>query len=305
MAEERISEHCLRCIREKQEKNYSLVAPELRDAYREEIEAVIEARSPEDCSPVLVARLNKVHEKYLGTADIYREIKQKYNHMMLGLSDEIRSIIEQSDDPLSQALVYARAGNFIDFGAMHEVDDDVMAELLTEAPKLVPEPEVYEAFTSQLASAKRLVYLTDNCGEIVLDKLLMEQIRRQYPALEVTVIVRGGAVINDATMEDAAAVGLTELPGVHVIGNGTDIAGTELSRISPEALSAVRGADLIISKGQGNFESLHGCGLNIYYLFLCKCDWFTGNLGLPKLSGVFENERELVKRWKNGKFQTA
>jgi uncharacterized protein with ATP-grasp and redox domains len=84
------------------------------------------------------------------------------------------------------------------------------------------------------------------------------------------------------------------MQGIRVIDNGTSVAGTELSMISSEALKEMQAADVILSKGQGNFETLHGCGLNIFYLFLCKCDWFSMNLGLPKYSGVFENERVLV-----------
>ena len=106
-------------------------------------------------------------------------------------------------------------------------------------------------------------------------------------------IVRGAPVINDATMEDAQMVGLTEIHGIRVIGNGAAIAGTELTRNSDEARNVLECADVMISKGQGNFETLHGCGMNIYYLFLCKCDWFSISLELPKLSGVFRNERNL------------
>ena len=297
MTAERLSEYCLNCILEKQKKLIQSIEDEnLRELYREDMERTIAQRERTDCAPVLVAKLTANYEKYFGTTDIYKEIKEKYNRLMMSLADEIRSKIEASANPLAQALVFARAGNFIDFGAMHDVDDTMMYRLLKEAEHLQPQEDALNRFQDELAHAKKLVYLTDNCGEIVLDRLFVEQIQKQYPELAVTVIVRGAPVINDATMADAEMVGLTEMQGILVMDNGTAVAGTELSLISPDVLSEIQAADVIISKGQGNFETLHGCGLNIFYLFLCKCDWFSMNLGLPKYSGVFENERMLVTK---------
>lgn len=136
-----------------------------------------------------------------------------------------------------------------------------------------------------------MVYLLDNCGEIVLDKLLIRLLQVLYPNLKITAVVRGGEVVNDATMEDARMTGLTEI--VDVIGNGDDVAGTILSRVSPECLQIIEQADVILAKGQGNFESLHGCGKNVYYLFLCKCDWFMRKFQAERFQGMFVNERRI------------
>lgn len=133
------------------------------------------------------------------------------------------------------------------------------------------------------------MYLTDNCGEIVMDKILIQQIQKKYPDLEIAILVRGAEVINDATMEDAAQVGLTEI--ARVLPNGTDIAGTWLEELSQEAKAVLESADVIISKGQGNFETLRKCGLNIYYIFLCKCDLFANTFQVPKLTGMLINEK--------------
>ncbi|MBR6651757.1 MAG: DUF89 family protein, partial [Anaerotignum sp.] len=111
------------------------------------------------------------------------------------------------------------------------------------------------------------------------------------PQVEKTIIVRGEPVLNDATMEDALQVGIEKCG--KVIPNGTNIAGTYIPWVSAEVKKALEEADILISKGQGNFESLHGCGLNIYYLFLCKCQWFMERFGLPQYSGVFINEKDL------------
>ena len=163
--------------------------------------------------------------------------------------------------------------------------------LLKEDNKEPLNAQEYLHFRKDLSAASHLVYLTDNCGEIVLDKLVIILLKELCPELDITVIVRGFPVINDATMEDAQDIGLAEL--TTVIGNGSEVGGTWLPHISSEAREALESADLIIAKGQGNYETLHDCGLNIYYLFLCKCKWFQYQFNAKPLQGMFINERRI------------
>ena len=137
--------------------------------------------------------------------------------------------------------------------------------------------------------AKRLVYISDNCGEIVMDKILLGILKENYPRLQMTVIVRGKPVLNDATMEDAIQIGLDR--EMAVIGNGTDVAGTCLEELSEQARTAIEEADVIFAKGQGNFETLQKCGKNIYYIFMCKCDMFAKRFNVPKYTGVLINDK--------------
>lgn len=120
---------------------------------------------------------------------------------------------------------------------------------------------------------------------------MIRLLKERYPKLRIEVLVRGIPVTNDADMEDAEYVGLTKL--VPVFGNGSGIAGTELSKISREAREKLECADVIIAKGQGNFETIHTSGLNIYYLFLCKCDWFMQRFHAKHLQGMFVNETRI------------
>ena len=139
------------------------------------------------------------------------------------------------------------------------------------------------------AKAERILYLADNAGEIVLDQLLIEQLPRE----RITVAVRGAPVLNDATMEDARSTGLTKL--VRVIDNGMDAPGTLLDLCSAEFVAAFQNADLIISKGQGNFESLiDHCGANIYFLFMAKCGLVADRVGCPLGSFVALSSAELA-----------
>ena len=126
------------------------------------------------------------------------------------------------------------------------------------------------------------------CGEIVLDKLLIEEIMRMNPELSVTALVRGSSEGNDATMEDAAEVGLPSV--CRVVGNGAPIDATVLRYLSGEARALLRESDFIVAKGQANYESLYGSGLHVFYLLMCKCDFFTERFQVPKYSGVLTEE---------------
>jgi hypothetical protein len=129
-------------------------------------------------------------------------------------------------------------------------------------------------------SAKNILYLGDNCGEIVFDRLLIEQL----PLDKVTFVVRGGPIINDATMGDARETGMTEL--VNVIDNGSNIPGTVLEKCSKEFRECFVDADLIIAKGQGNYETLSSCEKNIFFLLQAKCPVISGHIGCEQGSFI-------------------
>lgn len=286
----RLSADCIVCMIKRQAENLRDCADENgKAAYLKEVLRII-AEAPEDASaPVVTERLNCLHEEWFGSPFSFRELKRTYNALMMEKEQMIAAEIAASGDPLKAALQYARVGNYIDFGAMGSVSGEKLQSLLTGAKDEMIDEKEFSAFQKELSAGKRLVYCLDNCGEIVLDKLLMKEIRRQYPQMEITALVRGREVLNDVTREDAQEVGLAEVAAV--LDNGTGVAGTELSLLSEEAQKVMQEADVVISKGQGNFETLHGCGLNIYYLFLCKCDYFTRRFGLERFQGVFLNER--------------
>ena len=288
----KVSAECMHCLVKRQANNIKKYSDEEKKAeYLGKVLGIIANNAAEEPAPVLLSHIGRLHEEYFGKPFSFDELKKDYNAMMLEKENEIRGKIGKAQDPLALALRFAQIGNFIDFGAMDSVDDGKLMEFLEQAETLPLSEDTYAKFTENLKTAKKLVYMTDNCGEVVLDKLLLETIAGIAPHVEKTIIVRGEPVLNDATMEDALQVGI-EACG-KVIPNGTNIAGTYIPWLSAEAKQAMEEADLLISKGQGNFESLHGCGLNIYYLFLCKCQWFMERFGLPQYSGVFINEFDL------------
>ena len=251
------------------------------------------AASKEEGAPVLVQSIKNELKIRYDLQEDYTEEKHYFNHMMLQKEDDIKSVVLKSKDPLKLALQYSMTGNYIDFGSMNVVDEEYLARLFDTVEKRPIYENAYNDMCNDLCKAKKLVFITDNCGEIVLDKVLIKTIMEQYPHVEITVMVRGGETLNDATIKDAKEAGMTDL--VKVIHNGNDIAGTCMSRLSEEALNCLNESDLILSKGQANFETLRGCGKNIYYIFLCKCDMFANRFGVEKYTGMFLNDKDYIK----------
>ena len=228
------------------------------------------------------------HELYGVDLDLFRAEKQEANQFVLARLDDIRSRVAQAPDPLLAGLRYAILGNFLDYNALRgEVTMEKMAALLDSAGDMALDPENVESLRRDLEQGKRLLIITDNAGEIGFDRVLAEQIHALYPHLQITFCVRGGIAANDATREDAALMGI----GFPVIDNGSRIAGTQIGYLGEELQRALEEADVIISKGQANVETMLGCGYNVYYAFLVKCSRFMRLLDREKLTPMLLKER--------------
>jgi len=284
---------CIYCIIQKADSRYGEYENDNRKKleFMKKVFTMLGKSQNDATAPYLSKCVNDLLRDEFRIKGDYAEIKDKYNQLVMALQEEIEDAIRKSDDVLLTALKYAMAGNFIDFGAMDDVKDDELYKVIDSVNAQRVDCEQYRAFQNDLDSAKHLVYLLDNSGEIVFDKIFIKFIKSIYPDINITAVVRGNPVFNDATMKDAEDTGLCSI--VEMIGNGTDIPGTQLDRVNAQTLKAIDNADLIISKGQGNFETLYGCGKNIYYIFLCKCDLFVRRFGLERFSGVFATEKDL------------
>ena len=286
----RWNSHCTQCLLKQHLTNYPDTATEEeRLTYIRRLFSILTDIAPGESSPVVVNRILTLQKEMFDQFVDYTDIKKHFNQLMLEQEDWIYADISSAPDPIRRAVQYVMKGNYIDFGVLSDVNSEKLMELLSQAKDQAIDDQIFEELMQDLTSAKSMVLLTDNCGEIVLDKLLIRTIMSQFPDLQIHVIVRGGHALNDATMEDACQVGLPDL--VEVIGNGTCLQGTYLPDISKEARDLLEQADVILSKGQGNFESLQYCGLNIYYLFLCKCDLFTKRFHTHLYDGILTNDR--------------
>ena len=278
----RISESCAKCLYDRQAGRTD------NAEYLAEIKELLDHRSESDTSPYMVYLFNKVHERYFGKAADYREIKKQYNDLVLGMEEALRGEIEGADDPLAQALVMARIGNYIDFGAMNNVDQEEFLALFRDARMRPEDEETYGSFLRECASASTFLLICDNCGEIVLDRLFLEQLKKRFPQLAVKIFVRGKEVLNDATMEDAVYTGLDRMG--ELLAGGEAVAGVVYDMLPEDLKAVLDGADVILAKGQGNYETLSGQGRHVFYAFLCKCDLFVNRFQVPRLTGMFVEE---------------
>lgn len=229
-----------------------------------------------------------LHEHYGLDLDRYRQEKIDSNAFVLPRLPHIRETVEAAKDPVFAGLQFAILGNYIDFAALRgEVSFEKLDEMLRSALEMELDRDNYAALCADLEKGRKLLYLTDNAGEIGFDRIFAEEIQKKYPHLEITFCVRGGPANNDATRADAAEVGIP----FPVIDNGNCIPGTQLDQLGQEAKTAFEEADVILSKGQGNAETLLGCGYNIYYAFLVKCPLFMERFQKEKLTPMLVKER--------------
>ena len=279
----RISQSCAECLYNRQKNKTD------NTEYLAEIKALLDNRKETDTSPYMVYLFNKVHVRYFGKGADYSAIKKQYNDLVLAMEDRRRHEVNSAEEPLAKAMMMSRAGNYIDFGAMNSVDRDEFLSLFSNTEMREDDRKTYVSFLRECTDAKTFLLICDNCGEIVLDKLMLEQLKLKFPHLTVRAMVRGDNVLNDATAEDAKYVGLdTE---AEIISNGEAVAGTIYEMLPDEAKNVLDNSDVILAKGQGNYESLSGQGRHIFYEFLCKCELFTSRFNVPKLTGIFIEEK--------------
>ncbi len=232
-----------------------------------------------DMSPPLMGqRIHRLVRELTGNTDPYAECKSKFNHAVLELLPELRQEIASSPDPLSTAVRLAIAGNAIDMGAYSGLDNNNLRPILTRA-MASPVVGVLESLRKAIRHANTILYLADNAGEIVLDRLLIEQLRPE----RVTVVVRGQPVLNDATLVDVTAAGLNDM--VEVIDNGSDAPGTLLSYGAADMRQRLAHADVVLAKGQGNYETLSDeTRPNLFFLLMAKCPVIAGHIGCERNS---------------------
>lgn len=223
--------------------------------------------------PLIAQRIYQRIRALTGVEDPYHALKDRFNRMALEILPSLTDKVDAAPSPLAMATRLAIAGNIIDLGANGDLTE---TDVHLAIENVLSEPFVgdLEKFGQAVSKAERILYLADNSGEIVIDRLLIGQLQDKH----ITLAVRGRAIINDATLADAQAAGMHEL--CDVIDNGSDAPGTILEECSPQFRKTFNAADLIISKGQGNYETLNEVSANIFFLFKVKCPVVASQTGL-------------------------
>ncbi|MBN1573492.1 MAG: DUF89 family protein [Deltaproteobacteria bacterium] len=243
----------------------------------EEASITIETAPPGITAPELAAVIYRRIREFTGVSDPYIEIKRKSLESAMSIYPLIEERVMASKDRLKAALVATAVGNIIDFG-IPDISFSPQT-ILEEFENLTFAIDDYEKLRDELFKAKKILFLADNAGEIVLDRLFLWWARENLEG-RVIFAVRGGAVINDATREDAIASGIGEL--AEIIDTGADIPGADLKTASGEFRKIFEESDLIVSKGQGNFEVLEGEDKNIFFILKAKCDAVAEHLSVKK-----------------------
>ena len=246
--------------------------------------------APEDvASPWFNPLVSDLMQKHYGLpVDRYQEEKELSNNFVVERMDKIRRKVEQAPDPVYAGLQFAILGNYLDFSALQgQVSFEKLDAMLDKAFDLALDEGVYGQLCAQLEAGRKLLYLTDNAGEIGFDRIFAEELAKRYPHLQITFCVRGEITINDATRADAEAVGIP----FPVIDNGNRVPGTQLNLLGQEAKQALDTADVIFAKGMANCETMYGCGYNVYYAFLVKCQRFVNIFQKPMLTPMLVKER--------------
>jgi len=266
---------CIPCF-VRQALDSARLATNDKQIHEQVIREVLRLASDLDMSqspPAIGREIHRLIRKLIDNNDPYRELKQRHNRLALKMYADLEERVRTSDDPLETAVRLAIAGNIIDLGVKTSIEECEIEGTIRDCLTADFNNQQIKDFRNAVSRAGKILYLADNAGEIVFDRLLIEQL----PVQRVAVVVKGEPVINDATIKDAKTAGLTDI--VEVIDNGSDAPGTILESCSEAFRDRFEDADLIIAKGQGNYETLSDLDKNIFFLLKAKCPVIAGDLG--------------------------
>jgi uncharacterized protein with ATP-grasp and redox domains len=237
-----------------------------------EVLAVVSNMDLAQSPPLMGQYIHRRIREFTGVADPYHKVKDRFNHLAKELYPQLKARVEVSAEPLDTAVRLAIAGNIIDCGVNGNLEASAITQSIDHALTEPLEGSLAELSTA-IGQAESILYLADNAGETFFDRLLIEQM----PLEKVTVVVKAFPILNDATISDAQATGLMDL--VEVIDNGSDGPGTILEDCSETFRARFERADLIVAKGQGNYETLSGVEKDIFFVLKAKCPVIAKHLG--------------------------
>ena len=216
--------------------------------------------------PEIAQQVYRIVYEITGNEDPYRDAKKRADELAMSFYPRMKDTVEYSYDPLQTACKLSIAGNAIDLGAQQEYPD--INSIIEESLSCTFDLDFYEMLKQSITGASLILYIGDNAGEVVFDRILIEQIQK-INTHKIIYVVREKPIINDATISDAVRIGLDKV--AKVISSGSDAPAIILSQCSSEMLDLYNSADVIIAKGQGNYESLCNRSENIFFFFKVKC----------------------------------
>ncbi len=271
----RPSLECLPCF-----LNHAIVIADMSGCGREQKEIIVRKTLAKLASldfslppPAMAKAIHSFVAEITGNSDPYRHLKEESTAFALKLLPFLQEEVAKAENPFECAMRLAIAGNIIDFGANHKFKLDDVHKVIADSLSAPMDMAAMDILEKRIGAAKDILYISDNAGELVFDRLLIERFQEK-----ITLAVRGAPILNDATRHEVGISGIP--PSVRVIDTGDNVPGVMLDDCSPQFKDAFRKADLIIAKGQGNFESLDDTDRPIFFLFKAKCDVVARNLGV-------------------------
>jgi uncharacterized protein with ATP-grasp and redox domains len=224
--------------------------------------------------PEMGKTIHDIVKKITGQEDPYKKLKEKANEQTLKIYSELREKVESAGDKLLMAVELAIAGNIIDYGTKNSLDVEKELNKILDKEERVIEKENasvfdFESFKNTLKNSKNILYIGDNVGETVFDSILLEEIKKMDSKKEVVYAVREKPIINDALKEDAIKAGIDNF--AKVMSSGSEVPGTIIPLCSEPFIDIFKKSDMVISKGQGNYETLSDEKRSIFFLFMAKC----------------------------------
>jgi uncharacterized protein with ATP-grasp and redox domains len=282
----KIQSECLPCLLKRMLFETELSTTDQKQqtqALRTACRLLAQLYDPEVCSATIATQVHKAVYDTLGDKDPYKTLKHQSNAIATTLIPKVESLIKKSNDPLKASMVCSIIGNILDFGidgssAHPQMLQDVFDRLYTEGLG----HDDYDTLKKHVRQATHLVLFTDNCGEIVFDKILCRELKTFNPKLHVTVVVKGEPILSDATMQDAEDINLHEVVD-ELLTTGCFAVGVDFTRLPSKVKHALDQADLIIAKGMANYESFSETEYRpIAYLLRTKCSAIARSMHLPR-----------------------
>lgn len=276
----RIHDKCLPCVVNQVIKVANITGVEKKEELLKEVFTYLSKMDFKIATPEIIGEIFGLIKRYTNNPDPYKETRYYYNALFLKMLPEFDRKIEQAVNPFQLAIRYAIIGNIIDFNPIHNTLLDDIYDYFEKAEKEELAINHSQKLMDDIENSKTLLYIGDNCGEICMDKILLKKIKEMNPNISILFGVRGKPVVNDSIAEDAYAVGIDEY--AEVIDNGDGSLGTVLNRTSPAFKEVYKRADVIIAKGQANYECLSEENKNIYFLLMTKCDVIANDIGVEE-----------------------
>jgi len=227
----------------------------------------------EKTPPSIGGDVHRIVRRLSGESDPYLEIKKDSNELAMSLMPSLKARMKSSPDPFETAVRLAIAGNIIDSGQGDHISEEKLKETISECLDQPIRQDAINELREEIDKASNILYLADNAGEVFFDRLLIEELN----GCHITFVVRGSPIINDALRDDARMAGIDTL--VEVVDNGSDAPGTVVGECSEEFRSHFAEADLVIAKGQGNYETLSDERKIMFFLLKAKCPVIANDIG--------------------------